>query len=283
MNRLSTKKRVQVVAALVEGSSINSIVRMTGVAKHTILKLVEDMGCACAAYHHRHVRGLKARRIQCDEIWQFVGAKQKNATPEQKAAGWGDAWTWVALDADTKLCISYLIGGRDTGWATDFTFDIRERVVGRPQITTDAHKPYLAAIEMAFGGDVHYAQMHKIYGASGDSPEARYSPAKCIGCDMKTVIGSPDYEYVSTSYVERQNLTMRMSMRRFTRLTNGFSKKIENHGHAVALHFMHYNFCRVHKTLRVTPAMEAGLASEVWTLEDLVNRLIAPNAVRQAA
>jgi IS1 family transposase len=282
MNRLSTEKRVQVVAALVEGSSINSIVRMTGVAKHTILKLVEDMGCACAAYHHRNVRGLKSRRIQCDEIWQFVGAKQKNATPEQKAAGWGDAWTWVALDADTKLCISYLIGGRDTGWATDFTFDIRERVVGRPQITTDAHKPYLAAIEMAFGDDCHYAQMHKIYGASGDSPEARYSPAKCIGCDMKTVIGSPDYEHVSTSYVERQNLTMRMSMRRFTRLTNGFSKKIENHGHAVALHFMHYNFCRVHKTLRVTPAMEAGIADHVWTMDELISLLDA-NEMTNAA
>jgi IS1 family transposase len=273
MNVLPIEKRVQVIAALVEGSSINSIVRMTGVAKHTILKLLEDVGCACAAYHHRHVRGLRARRIQCDEIWQFVGAKAKNATPEQKAAGWGDAWTWVALDADTKMCISFLVGGRDTGWATDFAFDIRERVVGRPQITTDAHKPYMAAIEMAFGQDVDYAQMHKIYGASNDTPEARYSPAKCVGCDMKTVIGSPDYEHVSTSFVERQNLTMRMSMRRFTRLTNGFSKKIENHGHAIALHFMYYNFVRVHKTLRVTPAMEAGLADHVWSMEELVTLL----------
>jgi IS1 family transposase len=273
MNILKTEKRIQVIAALVEGSSTNSIVRMTGVAKHTILKLLKDMGCACAAYHHWHVRGIRAYRIQCDEIWQFVGAKQKNVSPEQKAAGWGDAWTWVALDADTKLCISYLIGGRDAGWATDFTFDIRERVVGRPQITTDAHKPYLAAIEMAFGQYVDYAQMYKIYGASNDTPEARYSPAKCIGCDMKTVIGSPDYECVSTSYVERQNLTMRMSMRRFTPLTNGFSKKIENHGHAVALHFMHYNFCRVHKTLRVTPAMEAGLTDHVWSMEELVSML----------
>jgi hypothetical protein len=189
VNLLSTARRVQVVSALVEGSSINSIVRMTGVAKHTVLKLLEDMGCACTAYHHQRVRALKARRIQCDEIWQFVGAKAKNATPEQKAAGWGDAWTWVALDADTKLAISYLVGGRDTGWATDFAWDIRQRVIGRPQITTDAHKPYLAAIEMAFGTDMDYAQMHKIYGASGEV-EGRYSPAKCIGCDMKTVIGS---------------------------------------------------------------------------------------------
>ena len=273
MNRLNTAKRVQVVSALVEGSSINSIVRMTGVAKHTILKLLEDMGCACAAYHHRNVRGLKARRIQCDEIRQFVGAKAKNATPEQKAAGWGDAWTWVALDADTKLCISYLIGGRDTGWASQFAFDIRQRVLGRPQITTDCHKPYLAAIEMAFGDNCHYAQMHKIYGASNDSPESRYSPAKCIGCEMKPIIGSPDYEHVSTSFVERQNLTMRMSMRRFTRLTNAFSKKIENQGHAVALHFMHYNFCRVHKSLRVTPAMEAGIADHIWTIEELISLL----------
>lgn len=278
VNRLNTAKRVQVIAALVEGTSINAIVRMTGVAKHTVLKLLEDLGCACAAYHHRHVRGVKVRRIQCDEIWQFVGAKAKNVTPEQKATGWGDAWTWVALDADTKLCISFLVGGRDTGWATDFAFDIRERVVGRPQITTDAHKPYLAAIEMAFGDNVDYAQMHKIYGASSDV-EGRYSPATCIGCDMKTVIGSPDYEHVSTSYVERQNLTMRMSMRRFTRLTNGFSKKIENHGHAVALHFMHYNFCRVHKTLRVTPAMEAGISNHVWTLEELVGLLEGKQAV----
>ncbi|MGO9952884.1 MAG: IS1 family transposase [Dissulfurispiraceae bacterium] len=275
MNRLCKSKRVQVIAALVEGSSVNSIVRMTGAAKHTVLKLLEDMGCACAAYHHRHVGGLCVRRLQCDEIWAFVGAKAKNVSVEKKAEGWGDAWTWVALDADTKLCVSYLVGGRDTGWATDFAFDIRDRVVGRPQITTDAHKPYLAAIEMAFGENVDYAQMHKIYGASNDSPEARYSPAKCIGCDMKTVIGSPDYEHVSTSFVERQNLTMRMSMRRFTRLTNGFSKKIENHGHAVALHFMHYNFVRVHKTLRVTPAMEAGIADHVWTMQELVSLLDA--------
>ena len=242
------------ISARVGGSSISAICRMTGVAKHTVLKLLEDTGCVCAAYHHRRVRGLRSRRIQCDEIWQFVGAENKNATPEQKAAGWGDAWTWVALDADTKLCISYLVGGRDAGWATDFAFDIRERVVGRPEITTDAHKPYLAAIEMAFGGNVGYAQMHKIYGASGEV-EGRYSPATCIGCDMKTVIGGPDYRHVSASYVERQNLTMRMSMRRFTRLTNGSSKKIENHDHAVALHFMYYSFVRVHKTLRVTPAM----------------------------
>src|ERR1035437_2313507 len=272
MNRLSTEKRVQVVAALVEGSSINSIVRMTGVAKHTILNLLEDMGCACAAYHHHNVRRLRVRRLQCDEIWAFIGAKQKNASPEKKAEGWGDAWTWTAIDADTKLCVSYLVGGRTTGWATDFMLDCRERIVGEPQITTDAHKPYLKAVEEAFGGYADYAMLHKIYGASNE-PETRYSPATCIGCDMKTVSGDPDPAHVSTSYVERQNLTMRMSMRRFTRLTNGFSKKLENHGHAVALHFMHYNFVRVHKTLRVTPAMEAGLTSHVWSMEELVSLL----------
>jgi IS1 family transposase len=270
MNRLGTAKRVQVVSALVEGNSINAIVRMTGVAKHTVLKLVEDMGCACAEYHHRNVRGLKVRRLQCDEIWAFVGAKQKNASPEKKQEGWGDVWTWTAIDADTKLCVSYLIGGRTTGWAMDFIQDCSERIVGKPQITTDAHKPYLKAVEEAFGGDADYAMLHKVYGASGE-PETRYSPATCIGCDMKTISGDPDPRHVSTSFVERQNLTMRMSMRRFTRLTNGFSKKIENHGHAVALHFMHYNFCRVHKTLRVTPAMESGLANHIWTLERFRN------------
>ena len=282
MNRLTTEKRVQVLSALVEGNSINSIVRMTGTAKHTVLKLLEDMGCACARLHDRKIRAVRAKRIQCDEIWQFVGAKAKNATPEQKAAGWGDAWTWVAIDADTKLCVSYLIGGRGQGWASDFAMDIRLRVVGRPQITTDQHKPYMKAIEEAVGANVDYAQVHKIFAASNDGPEVRYSPSTCIGCDMKTVIGNPDYEHVSTSYVERQNLTMRMSMRRFTRLTNGFSKKIENHGHAVALHFMHYNFCRVHKTLRVTPAMEAGLADHIWSLEQLV-ALLDTNEVCRAA
>jgi len=269
MNRLTTAKRVQVVSALIEGNSINSIVRMTSVAKHTVLKLLEDMGCVCAAYHDRHVRRVRVRRLQCDEIWAFCGAKARNVSLEKKAEGWGDVWTWTGIDADTKLCVSYLVGGRTTGWAMDFMEDCSERIIGKPQITTDAHKPYLKAVEEAFGGDANYAQLHKVYGAS-DEPEKRYSPATCIGCVMKTVSGVPDPAHVSTSYVERQNLTMRMSMRRFTRLTNGFSKKIENHGHAVALHFMYYNFVRIHKTLRVTPAMEAGIAGHVWSMEELV-------------
>jgi IS1 family transposase len=272
MNRISTEKRVQVVSALVEGVSINATCRMTGVAKHTVLNLLRDLGCAAAAFHDFKVRGVRVRRLQCDEIWAFVGAKKKNASPEKKAEGWGDVWTWTAIDADTKLCVTFLVGGRNTGWATDFMLDCRERIVGHPQITTDAHKPYLKAVEEAFGGDADYAMLHKVYGASNE-PEHRYSPATCIGCDMKVVSGDPDPAHVSTSYVERQNLTMRMSMRRFTRLTNGFSKKLENHGHAVALYFMHYNFCRIHKTLRVTPAMEAGLADHVWTLEELLQLL----------
>ncbi len=276
MNCLSTFQKVQVVKCLCEGMSIRGTERLTGIAKNTIVSLLLDMGNVCADLHDRTVRHLKTRRIQCDEIWSFVGAKQKNASADQKAAGWGDVWTWTALDAETKLCISYLVGGRDTGWATDFVWDIRQRVIGRPQITTDAHKPYLAAIEMAFGDEVHYAQLHKIYGASNDTPEARYSPAKCIGCDMKTVIGNPDYEHVSTSHVERQNLTMRMSMRRFTRLTNGFSKKIDNHAAAISLYFAFYNFCRVHQTLRLTPAFQAGLTDHVWGVEELVALLPEP-------
>jgi IS1 family transposase len=277
MNILKVEKRVQVVSALVEGSSINSVVRMTGVAKHTILKLLQDMGCACAAYHHHHVRNLKVRRLQADEIWSFVGAKQKNVTLEQKSAGWGDVWTWTALDADTKLMVTYYVGDRGKLSAHQFMKDAASRIIGKPQITTDSHRPYLTAVEKAFGGDADYAVLHKVFGASS-KPETRYSPATCIGCDMKTVSGVPDPDHVSTSYVERQNLTRRMSMRRYTRLTNAFSKKIENHGHAIALHFLHYNFCRVHKTLRVTPAMEAGLADHVWTIEELVGLIAAKEA-----
>lgn len=269
MNRLSTAKRTQVVAALVEGNSINATCRMTGVAKHTVLNLLRDLGCAAASYHHHHVRNVRVRRLQCDEIWSFVGAKKKNATPEQKAEGWGDVWTWTAIDADTKLCVTYYMGGRTKADAMEFMHDCARRIISRPQITTDAHRPYLDAVEDAFGADADYAMMHKIYGAPTPD-ESRYSPATCIGCDVKVVSGDPDPKHVSTSFVERQNLTMRMSMRRFTRLTNAFSKKVENHGHALALHFMHYNFCRVHKTLRVTPAMEAGIANHVWTLEELI-------------
>jgi IS1 family transposase len=272
MNTLTKDERIRVVAALVEGNSIRSTSRMTGVARNTVTKLLVDLGTACMAFHDANVRNVRVKRLQCDEIWSYVGAKAKNVSAEKKEIGWGDVWTWVGIDADTKLVVSYLVGGRGADWAMDFMQDAASRIKGRVQITTDGHKAYLEAVEGAFGMDCDYAQLHKIYGASLEN-EARYSPAVCIGCDMKTVSGNPDPKHVSTSYVERQNLTMRMGMRRFTRLTNGFSKKIENHAHAVALHFMYCNFVRIHQTLRVTPAMEAGLSNSPWTLDNLVGLL----------
>lgn len=273
MNRLSQDDQVKIIAALIEGNSIRAISRMMGNSPVTVLKLLSDIGLACAEYHDKNVRNVRVKRAQCDEIWSFVGAKAKNASGEKKAEGWGDSWTWVAIDADTKLCISYLVGGRDSGWATEFMQDCASRITGRVQLTTDAHRAYFSAVEDAFGSNVDYAQLQKLYGSPSDEDSRRYSPAVCIGCDMKVVSGDPDPAHVSTSYIERQNLTMRMQMRRFTRLTNGFSKKIENHCHAVALHFMQYNFCRVHQTLRVTPAMEAGITDHVWTLQELVGLL----------
>jgi IS1 family transposase len=243
--------------------------------------LLEDAGTACANFHDRYVRNLRVRRLQCDEIWSFIGAKHKNASHEKKDEGWGDVWTWTAIDADTKMCVSYLVGGRDASWAYEFMQDCAERIKGRVQLTTDAHKAYLQAVEGVFGCDVDYAQLQKIYGAPTDADQRRYSPAKCIGADMKVVSGDPDPKHVSTSYVERQNLSMRMGMRRFTRLTNGFSKKFENHAHQIAVYFFHYNFCRVHKTLRVTPAMEAGLADHVWTLEELSSLIPENNPIQR--
>jgi len=270
VNCLSIQKRSAVISALVEGVSINATCRMTEIAKHTVLKLLKDMGCACAAYHNSRVRNLRVRRVQCDEIWQFVGSKAKNTSPEKQALGWGDVWTWTAIDADTKLIMSYMLGDRGADTAHDFMQDVASRTRNRIQLTTDGHRVYAVAVEDAFGADIDYAMLVKIYGASNDNPESRYSPATCIGCRTGVVAGDPDPEHISTSFVERQNLSMRMGMRRFTRLTNGFSKKLENHGHAVALYFMHYNFCRIHQTLRVTPAMEAGIADHVWSLEELV-------------
>jgi len=272
MNRLDSDERIRVVAALVEGNSIRSTSRMTGVARNTVTKLLVDLGQACMKYHDEHVRQLTVRRLQCNEIWAYVGAKARNVSAAKKEIGWGDVWTWVGVDADTKLVVSYLVGGRGADWAKDFMEDCASRIKNRVQITTDGHKAYLEAVESAFGADVDYAQLHKIYGASLEN-EARYSPAVCIGCEMKQVIGNPDPKHVSTSYVERQNLTLRMHMRRFTRLTNGFSKKIDDHGYAVALHFMYCNFVRIHSTLRVTPAMESGLSNHAWELSDLVGLL----------
>jgi IS1 family transposase len=269
MNRLPIQKRTQILGLLVEGSSLRATSRLADVSINTVTKLLVDLGAASADYHHENVRNVRVRRLQCDEIWAFVGAKAKNVTPEKKAEGWGDVWTWVGLDAETKLCIGYMVGGRDGWWATEFMRDCASRINGRVQITTDGHRAYLDAVEDAFGSEVDYAQLHKIYGAS-EEPDTRYSPPQCIGCDMKTVSGNPDPKHVSTSYVERQNLTMRMGMRRFTRLTNAFSKKFENHAAMVAVHFLYYNFARIHKTLRITPAMAAGLSDHVWRLEEIV-------------
>jgi IS1 family transposase len=254
---------------------------MTGVAKGTILRLLRDVGSACARYQDDAIRNVNARRVQIDEIWSFVGCKQKRVTPERAATGKiGDVWTFVAIEAQTKLVLSWLIGLRDAGCATEFLQDVAERVNGRIQLTTDGHKMYLSAVEDAFGGNIDYAMLVKLYGSSEEG-ETRYSPAKCLGCLPQEVTGAPDPEHISTSYIERQNLTMRMQMRRFTRLTNAFSKKVENHAHSVALFYMHYNFVRVHQSLRVTPAIEAGLTSRVWSIQDIVE--LAEPALPKAA
>jgi IS1 family transposase len=276
MNKLSVAKRAAVVAALVEGNSVRATARMTDVSKPTILKLLADLGTVCAEYHDRTVRELRCQRIQCDEIWSFVGAKAKNVREDKKGV-WGDLWTWTAIDADTKLIVSYLVGPRITPNAWNLMWDLAARVINRPQITTDALAWYKGAIAEAFP-EVDYATVTKIYSAE---PTGRYSPPRFVGQKTEVLQGSPNPRHISTSYVERQNLTMRMQMRRFTRLTNGFSKKAENHAHAVALNFLCYNFARIHRTLRITPAMAAGLSDHVWSIEEIVGLLAA--ADQQAA
>jgi len=273
MNKLSNEKRSQVIAALVEGNSIRAACRMTGVAKGTVLTLLADVGRACAEFHDRTIRNVKSCRIQCDEIWSFCYAKEKNVPKEMQGKfGVGDVYTWTAIDADTKLAISWLVGKRNARYANAFIADLAGRLASRVQLTSDGYRIYLDAVEGAFGCDVDYATLVKLYGEDR-SEEVRYGPAKCIGAQAAIITGRPDPRHISTSYVERQNLTMRMSMRRFTRLTNAFSKKLENLMHAVALHFMYYNFCRIHQTLRVTPAMEAGIANCVWTVEEMLERI----------
>jgi IS1 family transposase len=273
MNQLNTAKRSQIIAALIEGNSINSTCRMLGVGKHTVLRLLVDAGHACTAYHNANVRNLRVRRLQCDEIWSFCYAKMRNVPEDKQGTGAGDIWTWTAIDADSKLIISYLCGDRDAHSALNFMDDVASRVTTRIQITTDGHRVYAEAVLGAFGVDVDYAMLIKLYGKAPDRPETRYSPAACIGTRTGVLSGTPDPKHISTSYVERQNLSMRMGMRRFTRLTNGFSKKFENHAHQVALYFMHYNYCRVHSSLRVTPAMEAGLTDHIWTIAELCSLL----------
>src|SRR3990172_8086079 len=273
MNKLSPERRAQVISALVECNSIRATCRMTGAAKGTVLKLLADVGEVCRDYQDKHVRKLTTRRVQCDEIWAFCHSKEKNVPEEKKGQfGYGDVWTWTAIDADSKLVISWCIGGRDSYTGLAFMQDVARRVSQRVQLTTDGHKVYLDVVERSFGKDIDYAMLQKIYGSDSES-EKRYSPGKCIGVKVDRIQGRPDPKHVSTAYVERQNLTMRMSMRRFTRLTNAFSKKVQNLGHAVALHFLHYNFCRVHQTLGTTPAVAAGVADHVWSIDELVGLL----------
>jgi IS1 family transposase len=276
MNRLVKEKRAKIISRLVEGNSVRATVRMTGAAKNTVTKLLADAGRVCSIFQDRAFGNLKCKRLQCDEVWSFVGAKEKNTTAETKAKGWGDCWTWTALDAEPKLVPCWYVGTRDANAAWHFMHDLASRLAHRVQLTTDAHKAYLTAVESAFGTEVDYAQLVKIYGAASESPETRYSPAQCMGTRIAKVTGEPESGHVSTSYVERHNLTILMGNRRFTRLTNGFSKKVENHEHMLALFFMFYNFCRIHQTLRVTPAMESGIADHVWELEEVIELLASP-------
>jgi len=278
MNSLDTTKRKQIIASLVEGNSLRATARMADVSQNTIAKLLVDLGNACAEYQDKAFRNLRCKRIQCDEIWSFCYSKQKNVPAEEaEVFGYGDVWTWVAIDAETKLVPCWMVGPRNAEAANVFMNDLAERIATRVQLTTDGYRPYLEAVEDAFGCEIDYAMLIKLYGENTGNrkDQTRYSPATCIGCETRRVTGNPKEAHISTSYVERQNLTMRMSMRRFTRLTNGFSKKVENHAHAIALHYMFYNFCRIHKSLRITPAMAAGVTSKLWEIEDILNVLDA--------
>jgi IS1 family transposase len=284
MNKLDAKARSQILHLLCEGQSIRAITRVMGTSKNTVAKLLSDAGAVCMAYHDANVRGVTAKRVQVDEIWSFTYAKQKNvATAKAAPDHAGDTWTWTALDADSKMVVSYFVGGRDGECAMWFMDDLRTRLANRVQLTSDGHKAYLEAVEGAFGADIDYAMLVKIYGSSPESAKGRYSPAECTGIKKTRVEGKPEMEYVSTSYVERQNLTMRMHMRRFTRLTNGFSKKIEQHANAVALHFMYYNFVKIHSTLRMTPAMAAGVTDKLWEVSDIVALIEATEAAETPA
>src|ERR1035437_976165 len=277
MNRLSVETRVQILSMLCEGSSKRSICRVADVSINTVSKLLVDAGKACAAFHDERVRGVKARRVQVDEIWSFTAAKHKNvASMKKPVAGAGDTWTWTAIEAETKLLITCLVGGRDSDYAIGFMDDLRSRLANRVQLTSDGHKAYLEAVEGAFGGDIDYAMLVKMYGASPDSAKGRYSPAECTGARKERIEGNPDPKHISTSFAERQNLTMRMQMRRFTRLTNAFSKKFENHMHMVALYTVWYNYVKQHKTLKgISPAMAAGLSDTLWSMSDLAEMIDA--------
>lgn len=279
MKILDRKTRSQILHLLCEGNSIRSVTRLTGASKNTVIKLMTDAGKACAAFHDENVRNVQAKRIQVDEIWSFTYVKQKNVAHAKAAPdGAGDTWTWTAIDADSKMILSYFIGGRDGECAMWFIDDLRQRLANRVQLTSDGLKAYLEAVEGAFGEDIDYAILHKVYGSSPENMKGKYSPAECIGTQKHRIEGDPDLKHVSTSYVERQNLTIRMHMRRFTRLTNGFSKKVENHAYAVALHMMYYNFVRLHSKLRTSPAMAAGVSKRLWEIGDIVALVEAEEA-----
>ncbi len=281
MNKLTPEKRAQILQLLCEGMSIRAITRVTGVSKNTVAKLLNDIGLVCAEYHDKTVRNLRCKRVQVDEIWSFTYAKQKNIADAKSAPGAaGDTWTWTAIDADTKLAVSWLVGGRNSVCAYQFMCDVASRIDSRIQLTSDGLRAYVEAVDAAFNGRVDYAQLVKHYGDAPESAKGRYSPAECTGATKTRVFGQPDEDHVSTSFVERQNLTMRMHMRRFTRLTNAFSKKFEAHANAVALHFVYYNFCRIHKTLRVTPAMAAGVTDRLWDVLDIVGIVEAKEAAK---
>jgi len=282
MNRMPLADRAKILGFLVEGMSLRAASRLADCSINTVTKLLVDVGTACAEYQDSALRNLPCKRIQCDEIWSFVGAKQKNVPAEREGEfGVGDVWTWTAICADTKIIASWMVGDRGAAAANAFIADLAGRLSNRIQLTTDGHRVYVDAVERAFGSDIDYAMLVKVYGEGPASPERKYSPSEHIGTKTVRIEGTPNPAHISTSYVERQNLTMRMSMRRFTRLSNAFSKKVDNHMHAVSLHFMHYNFGRIHKTLRVTPAMEAGVSDHVWSLEEIAALVIEPVATKR--
>lgn len=272
MNKLTASQRVQVTGCLIEGCSVRATVRMTGVAKKTVMRLLREIGEVCEEYQDRTFRNLSCRRIQLDELWGFNYCKAKNVSPEiaAKIPGAGDVWLWVAIDAETKLVPCWKLGDRNAGTAFEFVHDLAGRLANRIQLTTDGHRVYLTAVESAFGADIDYAMLVKMYGADREESRTRYSPAECIGCQSAVVTGRPDPNHISTSFVERQNWSVRTAMRRYTRLSNGFSRKIENHAAAVALNYFAYNFIRIHRTLRVSPAMAAGVTDRLWSVEELV-------------
>jgi IS1 family transposase len=275
MNKLSLERKTQVIKVLCEGNSIRSTARITGTAINTVVKLLREVGFACLAYQDEAMRNLTCKKLQCDEIWSFVYAKEKNVPEEHLGEfGYGDVWTFTAIDADTKLVPSWLVGSRSFACARDFIGDLKTRLANRVQLTTDGHRMYVEAVECTFGADIDYGMLVKLYGPEPEG-ERRYSSAECVGATKRVMQGNPDYKTISTSYVERQNLTMRMGMRRFTRLTNAFSKKLENHQYALALYFMHYNFARSHKTLSnpypKSPGMAAGLTNHIWAIDEIVN------------